>query len=212
MKNHFCCLLNKYIGMFTSHDREYEQELLEGLAKGDRNAFHTVFVRYYPDLVMYAGTIIQRKDVCEDVVQDVFVKILNMSGRIRIKSSLKAYLLSMVHNRCLGLIEHEQVEKQYVEYYRQHPVSDSGWEDYVLYSDLSCHLEKALGTLSEKERTVFVNCVLDDKKPKDVSDELDIPLRTVQYNLQKAMFKLAAFFAGIGLSAALVPFILFNMF
>ena len=64
--------------MSTSHEREYEQELLECLERGDRNAFHTVFVRYYADLVMYAGTIIQRKDVCEDVVQDVFVKILNM--------------------------------------------------------------------------------------------------------------------------------------
>lgn len=211
MKYHFCCLLNKYIGMSTSHEREYEQELLECLERGDRNAFHTVFVRYYADLVMYAGTIIQRKDVCEDVVQDVFVKILNMHGRIRIKSSLKAYLLSMVHNRCLGMIEHEQVEKHYVEYYRQHPVSDSGWEDYVLYSDFSCHLEEALGTLSEKERLVFVNCLMNDRKPKDVSVELDIPLRTVQYNLQKATLKLAAFFAGIGLFAVLLPFIIFSI-
>lgn len=190
--------------MSALYDREYEKQLLERLAGGDRDAFHSLFVRYYADLVMYAGTIVRKKDICEDIVQDVFVKLLEMSGTLKIKSSLKAYLLSMVHNRCLGLMEHEQVEKNYVEYYREHPVSDSGWEDYVLYSDFAGHLETALRILSDKERNIFLSCAVDGRKPKDVSAELDIPLRTVQYNLHSAMGKLASYFMTIGFSIVLV--------
>lgn len=190
--------------MVVSNIKKDEQRLLEDLVMGDKKAFQTIFVRYYADLVMFAGSYISQKDVCEDIVQDVFVKLLDTHDRLQIRTSLKAYLLSMVHNRCLGVIEHGKVEKHYYEYSLRHLSADTQWEDYVLYSDFSSHLEDAMGTLSEKERDIFVRCLIDGSKPKDVSAELDMPLRTVQYNLQKAIVKLSSFFRGIGFAVLAV--------
>lgn len=198
--------------MSAPNIRKEEQKLLDGLVAGDRKAFQAVFVRYYPDLVMFAGSFIPQKDVCEDIVQDVFVKLLDSHGRLQIRTSLKAYLLGMVHNRCLGVIEHGKVEKHYLEYTIRHPASDNQWEDYVLYSDFASHLEDAMGTLSEKEKDIFVRCLIDGCTPKDVSEELTIPLRTVQYNLQKAIVKMSSFFRGIGFAMLAAVVLLSSVF
>lgn len=96
--------------MVSMNIRKEEQKLLDGLVRGDKKAFQTIFVRYYADLVMFAGSFIHQKYVCEDIVQDVFVKLLDSHDRLQIRTSLKAYLLEMVHNRCLGVIEHGKVD------------------------------------------------------------------------------------------------------
>lgn len=184
--------------MVSSNIRKEEQRLLDGLVSGDKKAFQAIFIRYYADLVMFAGSYIHQKDVCEDIVQDVFVKLLDSHDRLQIRTSLKAYLLSMVHNKCLGVIEHVKVEKHYLEYSLRQSSSSSQWEDYVLYSDFQKHLKAALGTLSERERDIFIRCLIEGRNTKEVSQELEIPLRTIQYNLQKATAKLSSFFKGIG--------------
>lgn len=186
--------------MVSMNIRKEEQKLLDGLVRGDKKAFQTIFVRYYADLVMFAGSFIHQKYVCEDIVQDVFVKLLDSHDRLQIRTSLKAYLLEMVHNRCLGVIEHGKVEKHYLEYSLRQTFSSSQWEDYVLYSDFEKHLRAALRTLSEKERDIFVRCLIDGRNTKEVSQELEIPLRTIQYNLHRATAKLSSFFQGIGLA------------
>lgn len=183
---------------------------MEGLVLGDKRAFHAIFVNYYADLVMFAGSFIQQKDVCEDIVQDVFLKLIDSHESIQIRTSLKSYLLGMVHNRCLGFIEHGKVEKHFIEYSLRHPMSDSQWDDYVLYSDFSEHLDRAMSILSEKERNIFERCLINGDKPKDVSAQMSIPLRTVQHNLRQATMKLSSFFKGIGLVMLVV--IVFNIF
>ena len=66
-----------------------EAQILDQLKEGNEDVFLFVFRRYYKDLVLFAGTILSnRRDICEDIVQDVFLDLWNRRSSISIKTSL----------------------------------------------------------------------------------------------------------------------------
>ena len=77
------------------YDNEFE--LIVALKKGEHDAYSYLFSKYYNDLVLYGGTIIQNQEVCEDIVQNIFLYIWDNRESIQIKS-LKSYLLRAVRN------------------------------------------------------------------------------------------------------------------
>ena len=48
---------------------------VNGLMKGDENAFQALFIDYYSVLVSFAMKYLEDQETAEDIVQDVFVKI-----------------------------------------------------------------------------------------------------------------------------------------
>ena len=93
-------------------DLSYELYLLNGLRKGDQDAFSTLFTIYYKDLVMFGGNFLTNRKDCEDIVQSIFLKLWNDREVIKIETALKSYLLTAVRNGCLNvfdLLHHNKV-------------------------------------------------------------------------------------------------------
>ena len=57
----------------TSDDRF----LVIALKQDDKQAFTRLFHAYYKDLVLFGGTYIPEKSTCEDIVQNIFLKLWN---------------------------------------------------------------------------------------------------------------------------------------
>ncbi len=51
-------------------------------------------------------------DTAEEIVQDLFYKLWEKRAELQINTSVKSYLFSAVHNRCLKFIEHRNVENK----------------------------------------------------------------------------------------------------
>ena len=73
----------------TSDDRF----LVIALKQDDKQAFTRLFHAYYKDLVLFGGTYIPEKSTCEDIVQNIFLKLWNDRKTLEIENSLKSYLL-----------------------------------------------------------------------------------------------------------------------
>ena len=75
------------------------EDLWASLRKGDEKAFSDVFRLYYPDLFNYAGRIIRDEEQAKDVVQEVFIALLDVDlSQIRHRES---YLYRCVRNAAL---------------------------------------------------------------------------------------------------------------
>ena len=68
------------------------------IKEGDVAAFEKIFRLYYTALCMYAFGIIGRKDISEEVVQDVFYNVWKDREKIQILGSIKNYLYGAVKN------------------------------------------------------------------------------------------------------------------
>lgn len=164
-----------------------EKFLLSELNKGNKDVFSLLFKKYYKDLVLFAGNILQDKERCEDIVQDIFVKLWENRNTLAIETSLKSFLLKSVKNGCLDELRHRKTIKEYETYVLAYSERVLNTGDYVLYSNLKSHLDKALEKLPEVCREAFVMNRFEGLKYREISEKLEVSERTVEVRIGKAI-------------------------
>lgn len=165
-------------------------ELIEALREGDTEAFSCLFRKYYSNLVLYAGAYITDKDVCEDTVQNIFLNIWNNRDNLIIKTTVKSYLLVAVRYRCIDEIRQRKIKNDYVSFESQYLASGNSTAEYMLLSDLKDHLEQAMSKLPLEERLVFELSRFSNLKYWEISEKLNIPIKTIEKRISSVLKKL----------------------
>lgn len=164
-----------------------EQEILLRIRDDNKEAFTLLYRCYYTDLVLFCGNFMKERENCEDIVQIVFLKLWNDRKTIQIESSLKSYLLRAVRNSCYDEFRHQEVIRQHQNSFDTSILGNYDTENYVLHSDLSTHLQDALQKLPESFRKAFILNRIDGLKYKEIADQLDVSVRTVEMRISKAL-------------------------
>lgn len=166
-----------------------EPQILEQLKEGNEDIFLFLFRKYYKDLVLFAGTILpDRKDICEDIVQNVFLDLWNRRCDVTIKTSLKSFLLQSVRNGCLDELRHAKVVRAHADYVA-FLGNDAGslTEQYILYSDLEFSLKEGLNAMPEEYRQAFELNRMQGLKYREIAAHLQVSERTVEERIGKAL-------------------------
>ncbi len=82
--------------------------LIWRLNRGRLDALRQIYDRYKVDLLKVAISLTGDVGRSEDAVQDVFLKLIESSGRIGIRRSLKSYLMTCLVNRIRSLHRGDQ--------------------------------------------------------------------------------------------------------
>lgn len=168
---------------------EQDTVLKQGIKRGDKQLFSSLFQMYYKDLVLYAGRYIPRQTTCEDIVQTVFTKLWSDRGVIEIDGTLRTYMLRSVINLCIDEIRHNRTIEQYQEYFLNIK-EEASIEQTFLYSELSEHLNKALEQLPGGLRQVFVMSRMKGMKYGEIAEKLNVSVRTVEVRMSQALSKI----------------------
>lgn len=173
------------MSQFSPHK---EKELLERLKQNDHSAFSLIFREYYKDLVYYGGSIIPEKELVEDIIQNLFLKLWNERQIIIIETSFKSYLLKAVKNSCLDELRHREIVNIHQEFILQYNVHcDDNTYDYIFHSDLKERLDAAILQLPPNCRETFELSRLKGMKYKDIALKQNISVRTVDVRISKAL-------------------------
>lgn len=148
-----------------------------------------VYLEYYRGLHHYAYTILNDNILAEDMVHQVFFKILDKNESINIHTSLKAYLYRSVNNECLNYLKHRNVRNNYEKNMAITEVSDSSYSK-VFYSELESRLKKAINELPEQCRTIFQLSRYEDLKYNEIAIQLGLSIKTVETQMSRALKKL----------------------
>ncbi len=76
-----------------------EKRLVWKLRRGDAEAVRRVYDTHKHDMVGLAVTLSGDRATGEDVVHDVFVSFVRLGPKLRLRTSLRSYLLSSLANR-----------------------------------------------------------------------------------------------------------------
>jgi RNA polymerase sigma-70 factor (ECF subfamily) len=181
-----------------------ETALLESLRLGDEAAFDALFRLYYQPLCRYAQRTLEGDpDEAEEIVQAVFVKIWEQRERLDIQWTLKAYLFKMVHNRCLNWIRDHRNRQAPLDV-QENATAASGAADQLHGEDLQRAVATALDKLPPQCRKIFELSRFEELKYREIADQLDLSVKTVEVQMGKALRLLRGYLADFLIWAVLL--------
>jgi RNA polymerase sigma-70 factor (ECF subfamily) len=151
------------------------------------HAFEQLFKTHFRGLHAYAFTLLRDSHLAEEIVQIVFVKLYERSGRIWIETSLEAYLYRSVYYEALNHRKHEKVRSRHRSLASRHPDPVSTLEERSTYRELEARLQKALDELPEQCRTIFQLSRFEGLKYREIADRLGLAVKTVENQMGKAL-------------------------
>ena len=165
-----------------------EQQQLRKIQKGDIQSFEKLFHRYYSGLCGYAETLVGKKEVAEEVVQDVFYNIWKNREALKISKSWQSYLYRAAFNNSMMYLRKMR---------REQPLNEGGSLDpevgtpdpsqLMQLNEVSELVSKTLKDLPEKTREIFRLNRQEGLKYREIADRLSISVKTVEANMGKAL-------------------------
>jgi len=161
--------------------------ILKKIKEGDIKAFEQVFRAYHTPLCLYAISIIGRKDVAEEIVQELFYKLWKDRESLSILRSLKSYLYGAVRNQSLQYCEQHLVRERYKQNVLSTPkhTFDSTPLDQLEYQELEDIINRTLLQLPDRRRRIFAMHRLEGLKYKEIADHLSLSIKTIEAEMTK---------------------------
>jgi RNA polymerase sigma-70 factor (ECF subfamily) len=176
--------------------------LFQQYKEGDQRALEQLFHRTFPRLFDFAVKFTQDSAVSEDIVQEVFIKLVQNKSTIK-SINIEAYLFRLVRNECIDYIKFVQVVKdkkvefnslqKIDELYRLDFVRD---EPYLLIQEeLKVEIEKTITSLPPRCKEVFILSRIEGLKNREIAEKLQISIKNVERHLAVATKKFKDKFA-----------------
>ncbi|MCY1718795.1 RNA polymerase sigma-70 factor [Prolixibacteraceae bacterium Z1-6] len=157
--------------------------------------FDQIFQKYYHSLLLYGLKFISNDNDVNDILQEVFAVVWEKEKYKLETDHLKSYLYNSVRNGCLNYLRHQSVVQKHAE---QEKVTASFNELHFYQSGEKSLIEKeglekiyvAINSLSDNYKEVIELSRFQGLKNKEIAEKLNIPLRTVETRLFRALSSL----------------------
>jgi RNA polymerase sigma-70 factor (family 1) len=166
-----------------------DQELLMKLKNHDEHAMVMLYKNYWKSLYISAYKILKNRETCEDIVQELFIKIWNNREELTINSCIKAYLSASVRyevfRRLRNSKNHEPILDEIIE-----TVADLSLYDRVEYQELQGQISSVVDLLPGKCREVYNLSRNELLSHKEIAEKLAISTKTVRNHITRALHEL----------------------
>jgi RNA polymerase sigma-70 factor (family 1) len=173
--------MNKYVGLT-------EKELIVLLQQDEEGALRPLYESHLKSLHYFILRIAKSKQLAEDVVQDVFLKLWESRAQIDPDQPFKTYLYTIAKRHLLNMLKRAQHETFILEEIRKYSASAEHTTDLQLdYSESNVLLNEAIEKLPPQCKAVFLRCKIQGMSYKEVATELGIAEGTVHAQMVKAL-------------------------
>lgn len=164
-------------------------EILKNKNTGlDKQSFEILFRTHFKGLTFFALEYVKDYEIAREIVQEVFVNLWEKRSSIDPEKSPKSYLGTSVRNRCLNYLRDQK--KYYPDILEMEsigPDEEYSEMDKLITDELKAKIEEATRELPDKCKEVFLLSRFENKKYKEIAQELDISVKTVEAQMSKAL-------------------------
>ena len=166
-----------------------DEQLLQQMAVGNRQAFSEMYKRYWEDLFITAAKALRGKEEAADVVQDVFLSLWNRRNELKLQGSIAAYLHTSVRYKCIHYIEKNITRRDYLVQLAEVTISASSpnAEINLHLKEMQQTIKKAVAKMPPKMQEVYKLSRQEHLSYKEISDYMSISVETVKKHIQHAL-------------------------
>jgi RNA polymerase sigma factor (sigma-70 family) len=162
-----------------------DAELIQEHLQGSPTAMSQLWMRYDSLVYGLAHSIVCRRDVAEDIRQEVFSRVYTRLPQLQDHSRFASWLKSIIYNACKGWLR------------RQRPIvplgslvdmehSGGSVETDVEQRELRTLLRQMIDKLPEEYRTVIELHYFEGQRVAQIADFLEVPEATVKWRIHRA--------------------------
>ncbi|QDO95194.1 RNA polymerase sigma-70 factor [Formosa sediminum] len=172
------------------HNYDNEDILINRLRAGDETAYKHLYTLYYSELCNYINTLSGSMDVSQDLVQQAFIKVWHKRESFTIEHSLKKYIFRIAYNLFIDLTREHSKKNLLIEQLKYQVVNDMVESPTVDFDKMLNLLITEVDKLPEQCKKVFLLGKKDGLKYREIAEELNISIKTVERHMTKALKRL----------------------
>jgi RNA polymerase sigma-70 factor (ECF subfamily) len=178
-------------------DREIDQQLVERVQRGDKQAFNLLVIKYQRKLARLVSQFVRDSAAVEDVTQEAFIKAYKALSTFRGESAFYTWLYRIGINTAKNFL---------VSQGRRAPTSVSGFdnedaenfedagklreintpESELMSKQIAQTVNQTLNTLPEELRTAIVLREIDGLSYEEIASVMNCPIGTVRSRIFRA--------------------------
>ena len=173
----------------------HEIQLIEGLKSDDEIAFKMIYNKYFSRLYYFILEFMPIDDLAENIVQDTFFTLWNKRHELDDNTRIDAYLFTVAKNNCLYRLRDHR--------YRQRLFDSGGFRETELemnaeilgsidsnsytFDEIERIIKETLDELPPQCKRVFMLSRFEERKNKEIAEELNISVKVVEKHMTKAL-------------------------
>jgi RNA polymerase sigma-70 factor (ECF subfamily) len=160
---------------------------IDKIKQGDIASFNLLYLEYYKELCYHSFLIVNRKDIAEEVVQNIFVKIWEKRETLNLPENISSYLYRAVLNESLNCKKKQKRDVYFEsEAYNLENISSRN-EMEVDHHEVRKKIRHAIKKLPNKTRRVFIMNRKLNLSYQDIATRLNIGVKGVEYHICNAL-------------------------
>jgi RNA polymerase sigma-70 factor (ECF subfamily) len=160
---------------------------LVGLLRGDPAAFDQVFAAYRGRIYGYLARMTGRRDLAEDLTQDVFLRLAKAARGLRPDTKLRAWLFTVAHNAMISHARAQRVTAALASELADRPTLAAPTPfEAVAQSATQHRVERALAGLPIGYREVILLIAIEGLSAADAGAALGLSPEAVRQRLSRA--------------------------
>jgi RNA polymerase sigma-70 factor (ECF subfamily) len=176
----------------ANEDPSSDEELIASIARKDVRALETLYDRHRVLAYSLSLRVLGNASDAEDVVQEAFLNLWRSAETYRTgRGSVRSWLLSIVHHRCIDKLRSRQSRPQPValEEGMNLPDTTDVWDD-VLASLTGQDVRDALDKLPTEQRETIELAYFQGYTHTQIAERTRVPLGTVKGRMRIGLHKL----------------------
>lgn len=156
---------------------------MNSTANNQRQLIADFYTAYYAELVNFTTARIGNREESEDLVQEVFIKLMDFDGMIN-ETTVKSFAFTIAANKIKDVLRrrifrHQMEESKKYEMELQH----SNVERVAEYHETLTIVNRSIERLSPACAKVYRMSFFDDMPVGDIAEKLNVSKRTVEAQL-----------------------------
>lgn len=161
---------------------------IQKVAAGDPESFRDLFASFSSKIYLFALKLTRSKEIAEEVVQDVFLKIWDDRVNLKQIEHFERYLHVVTRNHCFNILKRMAAEARVkVAIGKELCETHTDTEESIILHDYQHLLHRVVEQLPPQQRTVYGLCHGEGLKYEEAAERLHISKLTVKTHMQHAL-------------------------
>ncbi|HAR74288.1 MAG TPA: RNA polymerase subunit sigma-70 [Flavobacteriaceae bacterium] len=174
---------------------QLDQKILNHILNKDwEQAFKLLVKDYHQRVYWQIRRMVLIHEDADDIAQNVFIKIYQNLNSFKNESKLSTWIFRITYNETINFI-HKNAKEQNVSFedYSMNIADDLSTDEYYTGDEIELKLQKAIASLPEKQRVVFMMKYYDEMKYEQISEISGTSVGALKASYHHAVAKIKEF-------------------